>query len=196
MYRLIESICVRDGNFQRLSLHEARMDRALTSLGTTRTWSLAEALAIAPMPSEGLFKCRVLYTAENFQIEFQPYTIRPVRSLKLVEASHVDYQHKWEDRTPLQLLWQQRAGFDDVLMIKNGMVTDTFYANIVFRKGDEWFTPETFLLEGTMRADLLKAGRIREVKIRATDIGQFDSFKLINALMEWNAPEADVSNIH
>jgi len=196
MYQLIESICVRDGNFQRLPLHEARIDRALAALCITRNWSLEDALEKTEVPSSGLFKCRVRYTSDSFKIEFQPYNIHPVQSLKLVEASHVDYQHKWEDRSVLQLLWQQREGFDDVLMVKNGWVTDTFYANIVFRKGDEWFTPETFLLQGTMREALIKSGKIQEVRMRVADIYQFDSFKLINALMEWNAPESDVFNIH
>ncbi|MFZ5972849.1 MAG: aminotransferase class IV [Bacteroidota bacterium] len=196
MYRLIESICVREGNFQRLPLHEARINRTLAALQLEGRWVLNEALAKVHLPPSGLFKCRVVYTADDAKVELQPYTIRPITSLKRVDANDLVYQHKWEDRDRLHALWQQRGLCDDVLIIKNGMVTDTFYANIVFRKGEEWFTPDTFLLPGTMREALLTAGIIRETKIRAGDLHQFDSFKLINALMEWNATESHVSNIH
>ncbi len=196
MYRLIESICVREGNLQRLRLHEARIDRTLAALQLERRWALNEALAKVHLPPSGLFKCRVLYTADDAKVELQPYTIPSVTSLRMIVANDLEYQHKWEDRERLHALWQQRGLCDDVLIIKNGMVTDTFYANIVFRKGDEWFTPDTFLLQGTMREALIKSGKIRETRIRAADIFQFDSFKLINALMEWNAPESNISNIH
>jgi 4-amino-4-deoxychorismate lyase len=46
-------------------------------------------------------------------------------------------------------------GCDDIIIVRNGFVTDASYANLIFRKGDEWFTPATFLLAGTMRAFLL-----------------------------------------
>lgn len=195
MYRLIESICVREGNFQRLPLHEARINRTLAALQLERRWVLNEALAKVHLPPSGLFKCRVVYTADDAKVELQPYTICAITSLKMVEANDLEYQHKWENRGRLYALWQQRGFCDDVLIIKNGMVTDTFYANVVFRKGEQWFTPDTFLLQGTMRQALLATGKISETKIRATDLHQFDTFKPINALMEWNAPESHVSNI-
>ena len=75
------------------------------------------------------------------------------------------------------------------------MVTDSSNANIVFRKDKQWFTPWSALLKGTMRSNLLERDVIREEEIRIEDIPSFESFKLINAMFEFDAPEMDVSNI-
>jgi 4-amino-4-deoxychorismate lyase len=115
--------------------------------------------------------------------------------LKLVEADVV-YDYKYVYRTALDALFEKRGRCDDVLVVKNGFITDTTIANIAF--GDSngvWYTPATCLLRGTMRKYLLDSGRIFEASIRPGDLSEFRSFKVINALRDWSVPESEVSNI-
>ncbi len=55
---------------------------------------------------------------------------------------------------------------DDIIITKNGNITDSSFSNLVFESSDgALFTPETYLLEGgTKRKFLLKNGIIREKK--------------------------------
>jgi 4-amino-4-deoxychorismate lyase len=93
-----------------------------------------------------------------------PYRPAVVRTLKVVHADDIDYSLKYLDRTCLTGLID-RGVADDVLIVKNGFVTDTSYSNIVFTDGLRWIMPDTPLLRGTMREKLLIEGTIREKKI-------------------------------
>lgn len=120
---------------------------------------------------------------------------KSVRSLKLVSSDAIGYAHKYEDRKVLDELYNQREKCDDIIIVKNGFITDASYANLIFRKGAEWFTPATFLLAGTMRAFLLDSNQIKSTEIRAGDITKYDSCKLINAMLGMDAQEILISSI-
>jgi 4-amino-4-deoxychorismate lyase len=78
----------------------------------------------------------------------------------------------------------QRGGSDDILIIKNGMVTDTSYSNVIFRdKIGNWVTPSTCLLKGTRRLNLLKNRIITETDIRVSDLKYYNEIRLINAMI-------------
>jgi 4-amino-4-deoxychorismate lyase len=197
MSRLIESIRLEDGQFARLPFHQERMNRALKALfGLNPRWTLAEILSAQAVPQKGLFKCRLLYDDSATSVEFIRYTIQPAKTLKIVHNDNIEYAHKLEDRTALKKAWEKRGDCDDVLIIKEGMVTDSSYANIVFCRESRWITPKSVLLPGTMRQYLLKTNKITEDEIAEVDIQHFESFKLINALLGWDGPKLDVSNIH
>jgi 4-amino-4-deoxychorismate lyase len=196
MSRLVESIRLHEGHFARLSYHQARIDATFLELyGRTPDWRIEDVLKSADVPTVGLYKCRLLYDDQSAQTELQPYTIRPVRSLKLVTDNKLAYRLKWEERTDLSRLFNMRGACDDVLIVQRGCITDTYYANVVLRRGDEWFTPSTCLLRGTMRQWLLDEQKIRIEEIRTPELGRFQKVKLINALLEWEGPELDVSDI-
>lgn len=197
MSRLIESIRLQDGKFSRLSFHQQRIDRVFREIYLQSSgWDLAKVVADCPKPQHGLYKCRFVYDEATTFVEFVPYTIRSVSTLKIVHDDEIEYAHKFDDRVALNNLWRMRGDCDDVLIIRNGLITDSSYANIVFRSGREWLTPASCLLPGTMRQYLIESGIIKAEKIGESDVKKFDSFKLINALLEWNNPEYPVSNIH
>ena len=144
----------------------------------------------------GKYKLRVSYNANSFSYQFDSYYDKEVHSLKLVVDNEIDYSHKFEDRSAIEKLINMRGGFDDILIIKQGHVTDTSFTNIVFFDGYDWFTPDTPLLEGTRRAALLEQGIIQEMPIRMHDIKQYQSFKLINAMRPFETtPEISCQNI-
>jgi len=197
MCRLIETIRLEDGKFGNLSYHQQRMDTAFANLylGSTKI-NLERVLSKDAYPARGLFKCRVTYNSSSHGIEYEPYTIRPVVSLKRVEQNEIIYDFKYEDRHSLNRAFNMKGSCDDILIIKDNLVTDTSYANIVFkRKNGEWVTPSSYLLRGTMRQFLIDSGRIKEEPIFENDIAEFSSCKLINSMLRWDGAEIDVSNI-
>jgi 4-amino-4-deoxychorismate lyase len=196
MSLLIESIKLMDGKFHNLFYHEQRMIHSLNTLcGIEEELNLEEFLSELDVPAKGLYKCRMEYDETSRQVEFVPYEPRAVRSLKIVENDRVSYELKYKDRKSIDKLFERREGCDDILIVKKGNITDCSYANIVFRKDKTWYTPYSALLKGTMRQKLLDTGKIQAEEIQLTDIKSFDSCKLINAMMEFDAAEIDVSQI-
>ena len=196
MSLLLESIKLIDGEFRNLFYHERRMNRALKFLcGVQEYFNLEEFLQNLDWPEKGLFKCRMVYDDNSRDVEFIPYEYKTINSLRVVEHDRVSYEFKYAERRVINRLYDLRKNCDDVLIVKRGLVTDTSYANILFRRGKYWYTPWSALLKGTMRANLLERDLIQEEEIRPEDIKTFETFKIINAMWEFDAPEIDVSNI-
>ena len=196
MSLLIETIKVVDGKFCNLFYHEQRMIRSLEMLcGIEEDIILEAFLNELTVPKKGVYKCRIIYDEHTKEVEFIPYQVRPVKTLKIVENDRINYDFKYADRKQIDKLFEQRESCDDILIVKKDEITDASYANIVFRRGREWVTPWAPLLKGTMRQKLIEENKIIPEKILLDDIPTFQSFKLINAMLEFDSPEIDVSNI-
>ena len=157
--------------------------------------NLSTEIAKHQHPKSGLFKCRIVYEKQIESIEFVPYEPREIESLKVVYDNTIEYSYKYEDRTSIDALFEQRQFCDDVLIIKNGFVTDSSFCNIIFFDGFKWVTPKTPLLNGTMRQFLLDVAEIKEQPVSVQDIPSFKSFRLINAMVGFDGPEIEVSKI-
>ena len=196
MSLLIETICLKEGEFKNLSYHEQRMQRALKLLFDSEAApNLEDYLKNMDFPNQGFYKCRLTYNDQFRKVEFVNYEIRPVNSLKIITNDNISYEHKFEDRHEINALFARKDTCDDILIVQNGFITDASYANIAFKEGNHWVTPKTFLLLGTMRHNLLDRKLIAEQDIRITDLHRFTKFKLINAMLGFDGPEIDVSNI-
>ena len=196
MSLLLESIKLIDGEFRNLFYHERRMNRSLKFLcGTGEHFYLEDFLKKLDVPTQGLYKCRIAYDDFSRDVEFIPYQYKTINTLRVVEHDRVSYEFKYADRKVLNRLYELKKNCDDILIVKRGLVTDTSYANIVFRRGKYWYTPWSALLKGTTRSFLLERNLIQEEEIRVEDIKTFESFKLINAMLEFDSPEISISNI-
>ncbi|GET22175.1 hypothetical protein JCM18694_24210 [Prolixibacter denitrificans] len=157
---------------------------------------LTNNLNIPAEAKNGLFKCRVTYRETIEKVEFEPYSMRAVHSLRLVNADDINYRYKYADREKLKDLFSQRCDADGVLLVKNGFITDTSYANIVFLKEDKWFTPDTPLLPGTRRACYIKESRIEAIPIQPEMLSEFDEARIINAMISIEeSPTIPIENI-
>lgn len=187
MYPLVESIKLKDGVIANLECHQQRMDRSRSELfpGSGRI-VLAELISIPEHCLSGTFKVRVVYGETLCRVDFEPYTMRRVESLKVVSHPGIDYHLKYTDREILQQLFAQRENCDDIIIVKNGLVTDSFAANLLFFDGRKWMTPANPLLKGTKRQLLLDQGIITEKSIRAEDLSGFKCAGLINAMIDFN----------
>jgi len=196
MSLLIETICLKDGEFMNLKYHEQRAQWALLVLfESTKKPELEDYLKNVEFPRQGFYKCRITYNDQFRKVEFINYERRVINSLKIVVDDGISYEHKFEDRHELNALFSKRDACDDILIVKQGLITDTSHANIVFKENDHWVTPTSYLLSGTMRQNLLDKKIIIENEIRIADLHRFTKFKLINAMLGFDGPEIDVSNI-
>jgi 4-amino-4-deoxychorismate lyase len=73
---------------------------------------------------------------------------------------------------------------DDILIVKNGYITDASFASVVFHDGAKWITPSTPLLAGTTTARLLECHAIIAGEIRKGDLRHFKKAALINAMID------------
>ena len=181
MYPLVESIKAENGKFFLLDYHQDRLERTFHAVyKSSCPWQLVTILPQAP--SQGLFKVRFLYNATDFSIEVQPYVPKIIKTLKLIEIGYYTYPHKWTDRSTINAAFAQRGNCDDVLMTKNGFLTDASYSNIVLFDGTNWVTPEKPLFEGVQRSYLLDHKKIKTANIARTALSNYQGFQMINAM--------------
>ena len=189
MCLLLESIQIRNGILMNSSYHQERMNSSsLYFFGKRVNFNLSS-LVIPPEAGNNIFKCRILYKTSAEMIEFEPYLAKKIHSLKLVFDNKISYSYKFADRSNLIELLKQKGPADDILIVKNGRITDTSYSNVVFRKGKEYYTPSTFQLNGTKRQQLLKDGLVEEDHISVDDISGMDSIIPINSMLDINNSE-------
>lgn len=182
----IETIRLQEGLLHHLEFHQARVNRTLAHHALPPL-SLMELLkSIAPQYPTGLYKCRVLYGQEPPQVEISPYQPLLRQEVRVIEADSIEYPYKYADRTQINELLH-RSSAQDVIIIKNGYVTDSAIANLVFESPQGLFTPRLPLLEGVQRAVLLQQQRIIPIDIKYQDLTQFHSVHFINAMVPLGA---------
>ncbi len=183
MLHFIETICFEHGVFNRVSLHEDRMNRSRYQLlGCRDQLSLSAYLAIPETLKNQKVKCRVTYSIDIENIEFEIYEEKRIKSLKIVRDNSIDYGYKFKNRESLERLREQRGNADEILIVKNGQITDTSFANIAFLQKGVWFTPEFPLLKGTRREDYLLENKLFTRIVRPEDLYQYEEARLINSM--------------
>jgi 4-amino-4-deoxychorismate lyase len=155
--------------------------------GCSDVINLSTLLLIPHASAEGIFKCRVTYSEKVEKIEYEAYHARIIKTLKIVEDDSISYMHKYTDRNSLNELFAIRGTYDDILIIKHGLITDTSYSNILFYDGLHWITPDTPLLPGTQRSFLLKNQKVVEKHIKVEDLRFFEKARLINAMLPFES---------
>jgi 4-amino-4-deoxychorismate lyase len=181
---LLETVRCQDGKLLALPYHEARMSNSQRTLfGRSYAIDLSK-LSVPPYAHFGCWKCRILYRSQLEAVQFLPYQIRPVNRLKIIEADSVDYRLKYADRRALESLFEQRGEADDILMVKNGLIRDTYYANVALWDGYNWRTPAAPMLPGTRRAQLLDRQCLTPAYIRPEDLSNYQHIALFNAMMD------------
>ncbi|PLY07995.1 MAG: branched-chain amino acid aminotransferase [Arcobacter sp.] len=141
-------------------------------------------------PSNELLRCKVIYNEEGIEnVEYFKYKKREIKSFKLVFDDVIDYSKKYLDRTLLDDLYKQRENADEIIIIKNGIVSDTSIANIVIFDGNNWITSTSPLLFGTTRARLLDDKAIFEKDITVEMLKKAEKIALMNAMIDFNIIE-------
>lgn len=194
---LLETIKCIDGKLFNLKWHNFRFNQSRKiHFGLNTKMSLANFIKIPVSARKGTFRCRISYSNTIEKIEFLPHDYNQINSLKLVVDNDIDYHLKYSNRNRLHKLYEKRGNCDDILIVKNGCITDSYTANPVFYDGSKWWTSTTPLLQGTQRAKLLEENKIFECWITPEDLSKYTKVGLINALQDLNdMPVVEIENI-
>ncbi len=188
MSLLFETIRLQDGILQNMDYHNIRLNHSRKSLYISPDEiDLNQVIEIPSTCKQGLYKCRITYSKKVKSIDFEPYQPHVIKSLRLIEDNSVLYDYKYTNRESLNKLRTKREQSDEILIVKNGYISDTSFSNIIFFDGTNWFTPSTPLLHGTMRSFLLENNLISEMVIKVTDLKQFLKARLINAMIPFES---------
>ena len=180
--QLLETIQILDGQLQNIEYHNVRFNKSRKELFGVNELSQLENLIKIPFEcSEGIFRCRVVYEKEIEEVTFTSYIYKEIRTFKLIDIKNWDYSYKYADRSFMTNLLNENKDFDEVIMVKNGFITDCTIASLAFWDGKNWFTPSTPLLKGTKRQQLLDNQQIMEREIKAENLGEYEGVCLINA---------------
>lgn len=197
MCQFIETICYKKGHFERMELHNERFNRTRKQFFGLQTSLQLELLLSIPLHLKDItVKCTITYGTDIISIEYNSYKIRPVNSLQMVVDDTVNYSYKYADRSKLNALFLQRGQSDDILIIKNGFITDISYANIIFKKDDKWYSPSNPLLKGTRIDSYIREGIVTSALLRPSDLPLFSEARIVNAMISiGNSPVIPIKNI-
>jgi 4-amino-4-deoxychorismate lyase len=196
MSQFLETVQLREGEFKLLEYHQQRMNLALADhYPNAKSIRLKEILQGTDYPTKGLFKCRILYNDLIEKIEFIPYERPLIRTLQVIETDLQTWHYKLTDRSGLQTAVVQKGTCDDVLLVRNGLLTDTSYCNIALYDGEKWFTPRLPLLYGVQRSQLLVEGKIVEKDLPLNELDQYSEICLFNAMNEFGMIKLSVLDI-
>ncbi|WP_101775691.1 aminotransferase class IV family protein [Pasteurella oralis] len=189
MFPLFETIAITNSKIQNLALHQQRYINSLKQFYGKNTLNIHDfseiiqiQTALIQTQHAPLIRCRIDYNATELQVQYFAYQRKTYRTFQPVICDEIDYGLKYADRTYLNQLLQQKGDCDEIMIIKQGKVTDCTIGNLIFRQGEVWVTPDTPLFAGTQRAKLLAANKIQQRTILLEDIATFDEVRLINAL--------------
>ncbi|OQW95377.1 MAG: hypothetical protein BWK79_02675 [Beggiatoa sp. IS2] len=184
MGKLLETIKIVNGEIRHLAFHAARLNATRATLFNIQTpIDLRE--FIKNVPKIGIYRCRVIYAKQVEQVEYSLYQPKIFKCFKVIEDNSITYNFKFLNRQKLDDLFKIKGTADDILLIKNGWVTDTTIANVAFWDGVQWLTPKVPLLKGTTRARLLMDKKIFVENIKLADLRHFSKMAMLNALLEF-----------
>lgn len=183
MIQFSEAIKLKDGKFYNLEYHQKRASRTVDTFYKKQIDLYAIENLIPNHAQEGMFKCRVVYSDKIENVEFIPYSFKAIKKVGIIADNSIEYLHKYVDRDNLNKLLKV-SGCDDIIIIKNGFVTDSSSANLVFECTEGLFTSSSNLLPGTKRQLLLDRGIIQEKTITVENIKHFEKVYFINAMID------------
>ncbi|WP_300704276.1 aminotransferase class IV family protein [Bacteroides sp.] len=196
MYRFIETIRIDNGEICNLTFHNRRLNETRSHF-----WQGSPRLQledyVKPVKEAGIFKARVVYGETGIEeVSYATYTLRCIQSLAIIPSDTIDYTYKSANREELNHLFAQRGACDDILIVKQGLVTDTSIANIALYDNNYWYTPKHPLLKGSKRAQLLEENVLSEKEIGLEDLSAFSTIRLFNAMIGWGELELPMSALH
>lgn len=188
MYPFLESIRLENQQLHFMEWHEARfLHTQRANWGSIKYKNLDNIIKTHPdFPKDDQkYKCRLVYSPKALTITFTAYTPRVIRRLQPVQINKIDYTYKSTDRHAFNLLTNGLATDTEILIFKNGLLTDSSFSNLALYDGHNWYTPEVPLFQGVHRSYLLQKSILQKTEITQVQLKNYQKIRLINAMMDW-----------
>ncbi|MBK6546679.1 MAG: aminotransferase class IV [Saprospiraceae bacterium] len=183
MFRFFESIAILDNTPRNLYFHQLRVNKTFKYFYPGfEPFHLEYIIFNTQVNKYSKAKLKFSYNETSYKINIIQYVAKVFNTFHLITDNSIEYKFKFIDRSLLDNHLKSYPINDQIMIIKNNLITDTQYSNLVFFDGYRWLTPKNPLLPGTMRASLLADWKIHEEIIELEHFANFHSFKLINAM--------------
>lgn len=196
-FQLLESMLLEGGSFFLLERHLDRMKASATYFGFCfpEAKIRSELERIAVTHAQGSWKTRLLVSRSG-EVSIEPQThenlsqglLRVALAAKPVTAADKFLFHKTTNRTVYDQAIAARPDCDDVILWNEaGEITESTIANVVISLDGRLYTPPRHagLLAGTLREEVLAAGKVSERLIHTADLSQAAEVFLINSVSGW-----------
>jgi len=141
-------------------------------------------------PNNHLLKCKVIYSEDEIiDVSFDLYNKRYLKTFKIVVDDTINYKYKYENRKHINSLFSQKDIADEIIIVKNNLITDTTIANIAILIDEQWYTPKTPLLLGTTRQRYIDNGKLKEKDIDTKMFKKATKIALLNAMIDFDVIE-------
>jgi branched-chain amino acid aminotransferase len=136
-------------------------------------------------------RLRLLFDADgSFRVTHQEYLeLEGAANLgvcQLIEEVSSPVEKRYPYRKSLEMLADaKRAGFDDYILVnREGFLTETAIANLIFQIDGQWMTPPLSdgVLPGVMRALLVEKNGVIVRRIRAKQLDEIESGFIVSSL--------------
>ncbi|MEI6190114.1 MAG: aminotransferase class IV [Chitinophagia bacterium] len=196
MYLFFETIRYQNGILENVPYHQARMNRTLKVFEKNTSIFINEIPLEFDFKMDEVYKIRILYNVEgNYKVEYELYKLKKINTVAISLINQEEYSFKYTNRHWLNEALE-KAGTDEIIIVKDEIIKDGNYANLVFYNGTEWHTPKNPLLLGTHRARLIDENKIIQKEIKIMDLANYEKVKFINAMMLWDeSPEIAINNV-
>lgn len=184
MCQFIETICLKNGEFNYLQWHQKRVDETFRQFfPNSHPFCLKDEWINFNISKKSPKKqrIRVTYAHKINKIEVFDYHPKIIRSLSFIEVGDRDYSYKFKNREFINESLKN-SGKDEVIFTRKGELLDSSIANLILRKNNQWFTPKTFWLNGTTRQRLIEEGQILPIAINLNNLHEFEALSFINAM--------------
>jgi 4-amino-4-deoxychorismate lyase len=177
-----ETIKCDDGNIYNLSYHQKRIARTVGL-----NINLSEFVYAI---NYDLLKCKVLYNHEGIiDIHYSKYIPKHIDSFRIIEDNNITYKYKSTNRKMIDNLYKQKDGSSEIIIVQNGLITDTSIANIAILKDNIWQTPKQPLLHGTTKDRLLDEKLIIANDLTIDDLKSAKKIAIMNAMVGFKVIE-------
>jgi 4-amino-4-deoxychorismate lyase len=181
MQTYIETIKIENNIIYNIEYHNIRLNNTIKDI--YKIESQIDLLNDISIPSDdGVYRCRVEYSDRIEKIEYIKQPHREFGLFKLIEDNEIEYRYKSTNRDDIDRLYAKKESADDIIIIKNSLITDTSIANIAIYT-DRWYTPAEPLLEGTYRQKLIDEWFLETKNITIDELKSAKKIAIMNAII-------------
>lgn len=182
MQEYFETIKCEDFEIFNLSYHEKRVAKTIGLNLNLQEY-------IYPTTSQ-LLRCKLIYDNSGvLDVQFFPYVKREIKRFKIIFDDEIEYSKKYLNREKLDELFEKRENCDEIIIIKNGIVTDTTIANIAIFYENQWIISNDSLLEGTTKQRLIEEKKLILKDITLQMLQDSSKIALLNAMIDFDIVE-------
>lgn len=111
---------------------------------------------------------------------------KEIQSFKIVYDDSIVYNKKSITRDSINNLYNIKDDCDEIIIIKNNLITDTSIANIAIFLDNCWITPKKPLLVGTTMSRLIDNKKLKMVDISVNMLRKATKIATLNAMVGFN----------